>query len=280
MVIAFDGMDYELIEDYDLQNVIQKEFGRIENSKGINYRSTSELFASFITGETYDDHGVVKLKREHKKTLTSKGVIPSFLEDNIRGLFRLNQISKKFFSKVYRIDSPSHKYTKEDLKIRSIFDKIELSKPLFVPAYNPDLRWQLGMPHEISLVGGRKDVREYSKKLTDSRINDFYNLSFEFWDFVMLHLHDPDAVQDLGLGNYQQDYNRLDNIAGDIIERFSEEWTIIFMSDHGLPTEYEHNENAFYSCNKELFGDQTPHITDFHDKILELTGNEDEIESK
>lgn len=52
--------------------------------------------------------------------------------------------------------------------------------------------------------------------------------------------------------------------------------TVLFVSDHGLPDVEKggHNENAFYSCNKELFGDKTPHITDFHDKILELTDSE------
>ena len=42
---------------------------------------------------------------------------------------------------------------------------------------------------------------------------------------------------------------------------------IIFMSDHGLPAEEGHNENAFYSSNKELFGEEKPHITDFYDKF-------------
>lgn len=45
------------------------------------------------------------------------------------------------------------------------------------------------------------------------------------------------------------------------------------MSDHGLPTEEGHNENAFYSCNRELFGSETPKITDFHDRILEIVGD-------
>ena len=48
------------------------------------------------------------------------------------------------------------------------------------------------------------------------------------------------------------------------------------MSDHGLPTPHQHNEKAFYSCNRELFGDTTPLITDFHDRILDIVG-EDEV---
>lgn len=77
----------------------------------------------------------------------------------------------------------------------------------------------------------------------------------------------------------KETYHEMDELAGEIIERAEENGfdTIIFMSDHGLPTVEEggHNENAFYSCNHELFGDKTPHITDFHDRILQLTGDED-----
>ncbi|EHK00764.1 hypothetical protein HRED_11217, partial [Candidatus Haloredivivus sp. G17] len=32
----------------------------------------------------------------------------------------------------------------------------------------------------------------------------------------------------------------------------------------------QHNKNAFYSSNVDLFGDETPHIKDFHDKIIEI----------
>ena len=54
-----------------------------------------------------------------------------------------------------------------------------------------------------------------------------------------------------------------------------EDWTVIFMYEHGMIESqgkfWEHNKNAFYSCNVELFGEETPHITDFYDRILEIT---------
>ena len=97
----------------------------------------------------------------------------------------------------------------------------------------------------------------------------------------MCHLHRTDHHQhqygDPSISTYDEEklqdlYEETDDLAGRIVGFFEEDYDyIIFMSDHGLPTEKEHNENAFYSCNKELFGDETPHITDFHDKILELT---------
>lgn len=102
------------------------------------------------------------------------------------------------------------------------------------------------------------------------------------FDFYMMHIHFADALHhmtgariDRVPSQLESEYRNLDQFSSDIITEFSEEFDyMVFMSDHGLPTDSSHNKNAFYSCNKELFGDKTPHITDFHDKILELTGSE------
>lgn len=279
IVVAFDGMDRELVEEFGLENVRQEEFGSIDNSTGINYRYTSELFASFITGETWDEHGIIRLSRNDKhRLLNRRGRLAGFLS-RYSTLWRLVQYLEVlliYFLISDRSEWKDYKYSKRDLESGTLFDEIDLSKPLFVPAYNPDPRWQLDLPHGVMRPEEttREDVRKYSERLTESRLREFYDLNFDFWDFVMLHIHEPDAVQDVGLGNYERDYRRLDGIAEEIVEEFSDDWTIIFMSDHGMMEEKEHNENAFYSCNKELFGSKTPHITEFYDKIIELTDNQ------
>ena len=271
LIVAFDGMDYELMKDFDLDILDMEEVGKIDNCSGINSRYTSELFASFITGETWENHGIVKLVRSDRSLIKRKlrqGLIPDFLVSNVRGFWRLNRATKRALSFLLRIDTL--KYDKHDLERDTIFEEIDLSKPLFVPSYNPDLRWQLNIPHKMAEVGERSSVREYSKKLTSSRLEELHDLSFDFWNLIMIHLHDPDAVQDLSLGEYRQDYERLDSIAQDILERTPEGWTVIFMSDHGMMEEKQHNKNAFYASNRELFGDRIPHITDFYEKILYL----------
>lgn len=268
-IIAFDGMDLDLIEEYDLDNIKQEEFGSLDNDTGIRFRFTSELFASFITGETWEEHGVIGLSRPERTKIKRRlwqGVIPSFLRENYRGFTRLNHVIKRTLIEIGFFEDM--KYTKEDLNAKNMFDEMETAKPLFVPGYNPDPRWQLGLPHKVSEVTDREEVRDYSRKLTESRLEDFYDLSFSFWDMIMLHLHDPDAIQDLELGNYREEYERLNRIAGEIKKSLPDEWTVIFMSDHGRMEERAHNKKAFYSCSEELFGNQTPHITDFYQKIV------------
>lgn len=272
ILVAFDGMDYKLIQEYGLENITQQEFGRIDNNTDVCSRYTSELFASLITGESHERHGIKKLMRTDRFWPARHGLVPSYLSRNIRGFWPLKHGLKSLSKKLIRAEKRNlnHKYDRTDLRCRTLFDRVECAKPPFVPSYNPDPRWQVGLPHKISEIDTEK-VRKYTEKLTESRLNDFWDLSFEFWDLVMLHLHDPDPMQDLGLGSYMQDYERLDSIAADIAQNFSDDRTIIFLSDHGRMEHAEHNKQAFYSCNKELFRDKTPHITDFHDKILELS---------
>jgi len=95
----------------------------------------------------------------------------------------------------------------------------------------------------------------------------------------MVHFHRSDTYHhvygDKEVGHYDEEvleqlYRELDAFAGSILDKYEDKFDrVIFMSDHGLPTQNEHNTNAFYSCNKELFGDKTPHITDFFGEIVD-----------
>lgn len=267
IVIAFDGMDKELIGEYGLENVVQEEFGSIENSKNITRRMTSELFTSLITGKT--DHGVEGLKKRELNNRLLSGI-----EDRIQYTivdYKTKGLRTALYKAFNQFEYVERKYTKDDYDEETIFDTVAKSKPLFVPGYNPEYKWVAGLPNLYLEKGySREFVAEKAREYTEERLDEFWNLTFGFWDLIFLHLHDPDTQQDIGITSLKKDYLRLDNIAGRIVEELGENHTIIFLSDHGLPERFEHNEHAFYSSNCELFGHETPHITDFHDRILEL----------
>lgn len=266
MLIAFDGMDKEILDGMNCTHIEQKEFGTIDNTTDSINIKTSELFASFITGEPTETHGIIGLRQHDRSPIYNvyRRALHRESLENIKGFIRF----RKTLKSILGFDKP--KYSKEDLNSKTFFEKVDRAKPLFVPSYNPDPRWQIGMTHRVIAYDGRDRIRHFTEQWTNSRLEDFWDLSHDFWNLVMLHLHDPDPQQDLELGNYEKDYRRLESVAEEIKEEFDEKWTIIFMSDHGLPTENGHNENAFYSCNRELFPNKTPKITDFHDKILEI----------
>jgi len=276
LVVAFDGMDKELIEQFGLENITQEEFGRIDNTTGIYRRMTSELFASFITGETHEEHGIKDLKTSvSKRNRFLKWLFPKPILDYVKGTHTLREVLMDNNGK------EELKYTKNDLEIDTIFEKIDASLPLYIPSYNPSMYWLSGIPHNVIKYFNHERFEKEARHDTELRLEKgsatqpaFFDVTKKFWDFIMLHLHDPDGFQDTKIGNLEEEYKRLDEIAGRILEEYSD-WTVIFMSDHGRPLEgagpHDHNENAFYSCNKELFGEKTPHITSFYDKIMDLT---------
>lgn len=271
IIVAFDGMDYEMIKEHNLDNIPQEEFGEI-SLDGVNSVKTTELFTTFITGETYEKHGVKGIK---KKIFGNPYLekVDSLLSRTYIGT-KTVILRQALYESINSIDYMEKAHRKEDYELETIFEKVDAGKALFVPGYNPEMEWASGFPMTSLEKGFTRDqVVEKMRELTKRRLEKFWNLNHGFWDLVMLHVHDPDEVHHMFLEDYEEDYRRLDNIAGEIIDEFGEENTVIFMSDHGFPTKFAHNENAFYSCNKELFGEKVPNITDFHDKIIEIADN-------
>jgi hypothetical protein len=173
----------------------------------------------------------------------------------------------------------------------TIFDKVENSRSMFVSSLDRRWFWEMGIQMQPMEEGFSKEealqyYNDHNYEVKKRKLmSDISNEIFSPRNLLMAHFHRPDFDHhlyhdpDLGVENrewIERTYRKLDKDAGNIKNAALDVGydTIIFISDHGLPTLHEHNENAFYSCNHELFGDDTPHITDFHDKILELTGSD------
>lgn len=283
LVIAFDGLDYELIQEFELENIVQREFGTIEYPELVYKISTSELFASFITGETWKNHGIKHLKRFDKEfandILKSKQM--DWITDNIRGGYRLRKLLAG------ALDTDEIAPDKRYLKCESIFEEIDNSRAMFVPGYNPSPVFETGMDFLMrKRHDNEKCIREFDdrdfeirkEKLFSELDNDIIGAR----DFLMCHFGRPDYHQHLyGTPEIEQFfdkdklkvlYREIDELAERIKEKALDKGydTVIFMSDHGLPAKNEHNRNAFYSSNTEIFGTETPLITDFHDVIIDL----------
>lgn len=284
IVVAFDGLDKELIDEFQLENIIQEEFGSIDNQTGMKHTYTSELFASFITGTNWKEHGVTKLRKWTNPSVGEfeKKISKLPLSEKTSGL------RNAVIESINSLDAKKRKYRKEDLETETIFEKIENSRPIYVPSYNPSPFWIVGADNDpLSFGYSPEETIEhyYTREFRHRKEKLFSELENEIIGprpFLMCHFHYPDTYQhmcgDKSIGAYNEEklrkmYNEIDELAGQIKEKALNTGydRIIFMSDHGLPDENSHNKNAFYSANKELFLDKTPKIMDFHDKILELT---------
>lgn len=276
LIIAFDGLDYELIQEYGLENVPQEEFGTIDNTSGVNTVVTTELFASFITGETWEEHGALGLGRHKKDWLNN---FENFL-NRYRFFKKFSGLRRSFYEQVPFFEGSRTSFTREDLESTAFFDKVSNSKAIDVPSYSVGYNVDL---MEILDEKGLSHAVEELDRFTEWKRDELFREMEKGHNLIMAHFHKPDHIHHWfwevsKMDKVEETYREMDEFADEILEKAEENGfdTVIFMSDHGLPDVEKggHNENAFYSCNHELFGDKTPHITDFHDKVLELSGDD------
>lgn len=280
LIVAFDGLDKELIDEYGCDTVKQTEFGTINNTEGITSIVTSELFASFITGTNWKHHGVIGLKRPYNDYLAK-------IESLNRSYWfrKFFGIRRAIYQNIPFINGNFRKYDKTDLAVDTFFESIPDSIAIDVPSYN--IGYNIDFMPTLSRLGIEAAERDLNR-FENCKRSELFEAIEEEHDLVMAHFHKPDHIHhwywEVGkMDKVEQTYHEMNVFAKEILEQAEGNYdTIIFMSDHGLPDVESgdgHNENAFYSCNHELFPDRTPHITDFHDKILELAGQDEDDET-
>ncbi|MFB6143835.1 MAG: alkaline phosphatase family protein [Candidatus Nanohaloarchaea archaeon] len=284
LVVAFDGMDYELMKKFDLDNIPQEHFDTFDNKRGMKTVITCELFVSMITGKTHEEHGVVGIKTEITSGWRSKVadiLAPEWARNNIRGFHRFGRLLDTVLERKER------HYLKEDYNIDTLFEKIDGSRALFVPGYNTSemvvaKAYGRLMNYGYSFDEKQKAYERFGFRARKQELfDDMKRIGAR--PLLFAHFHSPDMMQhkygDTTLDTYDEKemrrkYMELDNLAGDIKEKAEEAGydVIIFFSDHGRPyPSGEHNQHAMYSSNFPLFDDvDNPHITDFHDVILDF----------
>lgn len=283
LVVAFDGLDYELIQRYNCTAFTEMaEFGTIDNDTGICQRKTSELFASFITGTTYEDHGVTGISTWTNDTIeTAESLIQRLpFSEKTKGL------RTALWENIVRFDAEKRMYRREDVACPTIFDRILDSKALFVPSYTTSWLHVIRAPLTPLQYGATLQETEqyYEREFQYRKKVLFEHLDQNARPLLMCHLHKPDVWQHL----YASDgitheskirtlYREMNDLAETIRTRASGYDTVLFLSDHGLPTATEHNTNAFYSLNRDC-GLETPHITDFYDRIFQWADADDDLE--
>lgn len=270
LLVAFDGMDSELMHQYSCDNLLEmREFGNINNNEGIFRIWTTELFVSLITGLNYEHHGVKGLGRWDNEKID---VLENYLE-NYSFFRNFNGARKKIWS---FLGFEEIGYDKNSYAQDTLFEKIPDSVSIDVPGYDV----LLNKGGSKIATHGIEGAVEHQNWIHEKKKEDLFDAIEDEHNFVMAHFHKVDHFHhwfwEVGKEEpVKEVYEEFDNFAQEIMERAEGKYEyIIFMSDHGLPTNHQHNENAFYSCNKPLF-ESTPLITDFHDRILELVGEQD-----
>lgn len=291
LVVAWDGLDYELIKKFNLEHIPLETMGCINNDTGINTRSTSELYTSFITGETWRTHGVTGINKFNERGKLLEKMFPMTIR---AGLPATSLLYNKSWD---LLGADKRKYEKQDYDTPTLFDDIKNSKAMFIPGYNPGFGWSANLKsHTLDELMYRKQPTDEAEKTVDMMFNRRWNkfktvFDEDDYEFIMCHFHYPDYIQHFygakGL-NYQEDvlkglYKEIDKKAKQI-KTWAKlyNYDLMFISDHGLPEDFEHNKQAFYSIQGDIQITQDPSessngnegvpITDFYSEIKNYLG--------
>ncbi|MDY6778277.1 MAG: alkaline phosphatase family protein, partial [Candidatus Nanohaloarchaea archaeon] len=195
IIIAFDGLDHEKIQQYGCQNVMQEEFGRTDLSD--MPMVTGPLWSSFITGVYPDEHGV------HKTMNWTHQGIQRF-ENLVHGnpLFSFwKGIRWTVFRNLDFLNAEVLGAYRDNLQVdTTIFEDIEPSIAVNVPGYSINtaltrIRIAKALGRDAPLP---KDVmeRDIDAEFMKRKEETFEALEDDF-ALMMSHLHKPDFMQHL-----------------------------------------------------------------------------------
>jgi len=240
-VLAIDGLEYSLLLKWRLKHLVQEYYGRHVSpvDPGHGKPMTPTCWASFITGKPPEVHGV--------RTFTSWGR----LIDKIRFCppFAWVKGKRRLLMKLGIRPSPRT----VPRNIRTIFDVVKPSIPLFIPSYNEPV----GLRDKFLRAG----EGEFLKKLWDVHR---YNLVD-----IASHACASPRHKIVLLRAYLE-FNKM---AREVRERIGSSTALLIVSDHGFERKadgsFDHSNYGFWSLNvKPPF--RPRRITDFYNLILEL----------
>jgi len=280
MIIAFDSMDYDVVNQGHFPHLKQKEYGKveIEFAKEINDLKTPIIWASFITGKQPSDHGVtepVKLKWK-----------------NLEGLMRLSQKiglhrSEIIYHALLNLGTKTWRYTKRNFKkkgIKTIFD-FAPSRVISLPSYNEEI---INAELKELLKRALSDSR-WKAQLKRGAFAVFYKKKQEVlaylenidWSILMVHFFITDLIQHCFFFNetvINDLYNVMDETVKEISAKTPANCWILIISDHGQKRGL-HTKDAFYSSN-QILGLKSPKITDFYSLVKKKIFSNSKIQSE
>jgi len=270
LIIALDGLEFDIVKRYELRNLRQKVYGKIElnNFKKI---STPFIWASFITGLPPEKHGVDSMRHWRSPLLQYARKLSVKLGlRRVKGKGRIAEMlgaRKTYFTSEY--------YRKK--KLETIFDLAENPLIINMPTWNAEDGY-----------GTPKAINELSRRFLTTKNDDLERrLWEEIWDnfnrqhernlkligehnesdLIAVYYHTLDTIGHLWCGveeKVEEAYMRFDEAVYQLKKAAGNCFALV-VSDHGMKPVGRygiHSEHAFYSMNINITLEK-PRIFDF-----------------
>lgn len=272
VILAMDGLEYELVVKYRLKYLMQKVYGYVDVSdyyiNEVGDILTTAIWASFITGEPPNRHGINRLWISRSKlidilVLKRDKLIPKILRPILSTVAR----------KLHVVEPPSKRHLRMR-GLKTIFDEVK-SYVIDFPAYNESMSTR-----ERLIRASRRGLSEYANevwKLNKERVRKFINVLKHSNDYMLyaVWLDLADKIGHIYLPKKRKlevmkAYFWLNSVAYKVNKLINPETDIlIIVSDHGMNIDGSHSPRAFYSFSKNL-NFKPKSITDFCNLVKNL----------
>jgi len=270
LILAYDGLDHDLVEELRLRNILQREHGRVKVPivGGIDDPSTPIVWTSFITGEAPEVHGVDMPQMWDNRL--------NWLRRYVRRHKSIHGILRRF--KVgYRVretmDVKSSFPSRKDIKVDTLFEVVKPSVALGVPVYNKNLE-------EIYPIGDVLRARQdpdylplFEEKIRSTfaeEVERLFDALEGEWRLLMIHFHITDLFGHAFWGTEKLAtlYEEMDLLTKRVKEKSGDDDLVLIISDHGM-SKLGHTKKGFYSLNLSL-GLEEPDIKEFFNIVTGL----------
>ena len=262
IVLGIDGLEYSLVEKWDLKNLMQKKYGKLDLSD-YSVIVTPPIWGSMITGKIDKEiiklwektasivgfQGDVKQKKSAKISLKIFSMLPVSLQSWLIGNVFTNLEDKNVFD-------VTANYVK-DKNLDNIFQFFKNPWTNGIPSYGRNIYSKNKRKMMHKAASGEKGpiknitIEEFKKDKTElfSAIKN-PEIDFIFWYTTLLdtlgHLY---INKEIDMLNY---YMEINSLAGEI-KKNKPSANIFIISDHGMKTSTErwgvHSKYAFFSSS-------------------------------
>jgi predicted AlkP superfamily pyrophosphatase or phosphodiesterase len=273
LIIGLDGLEHSLVEDYDLKNLKQMEYGKVDLlMKKDEEPLTPTIWCNFITGETPDVHGVVAIQKWKYPLLEKIYASLRSFDVKHRGYWRGVLFNLFDRMSLFEMRGMRDFFTREDINCDTIFDDMDSTIAISIPSFNED---EINKELRRLVVEGRKfELKKRAHEAFVGRRKRFLNALNQKPSLLMVHFFLLDLIQHMfpyDTEYIKKTYEKMDGFVGKVTEKLSSnEVFLLIVSDHGLLNGY-HTPYGFYSSNEKL-NLRNPKITDFTDIIRRKLG--------
>jgi len=278
LILAFDGLDYDLIKRFKCKNIKQKQYGKlavpdeckttivVSNGQKERVPYTPFVWSAFLTGKPPVEVG---LNRENLYKWSN--VWLNELRRQARYLKFAKFGNTKLVHTVTRILMKlgfEQGFCKQDYKCPTFFSQATKSRAINVPTLSEgwSIKWEAPIFNSANI---------YWRKFGEVKVETLKAISNGNWDLLMAYTRLLDVIGHLSLGQFTKvvkAYNACNAFVDEVKKLLSRDTVCLIVSDHGMEklgdTKYgKHSNESFYSLN--VVTNWKPKTTfDFHNQIV------------